>query len=61
MEEAWTQDTIDFQGEFYDIRLETTDRVRPYLHNGGRCSTSAATATPQDLCADHCDVYLVAG
>lgn len=60
LKQAWTQDYIDFQGEFYNLKLETTDPVRPYQQNGGPLLYFGGYSPPgKDLCAEHCDVYLM--
>jgi alkanesulfonate monooxygenase len=60
LKQAWTQDEIDYSGEFYNIHLSTTDPVRPYQQNGGPLLYFGGYS-PQgkDLCAQHCDVYLM--
>ncbi|MEM9774983.1 MAG: LLM class flavin-dependent oxidoreductase [Chloroflexota bacterium] len=60
LKQAWTQDYIDFEGEFYQIKLETTDPIRPYQQNGGPLLYFGGYSPPgKDLCAEHCDVYLM--
>ncbi len=60
LKQAWTQDYIDFQGEFYNLKLDTTDPVRPYQQNGGPLLYFGGYSPPgKDLCAEHCDVYLM--
>ena len=60
LKQAWTQDHIDFKGEFYDLKLETTEPVRPYQQNGGPLLYFGGYSDPgKDLCAEHCDVYLM--
>ncbi|MEM8859227.1 MAG: LLM class flavin-dependent oxidoreductase [Chloroflexota bacterium] len=60
LKQAWTQDYIDFNGEFYQIQLDTTDPVRPYQQNGGPLLYFGGYSPPgKDLCAEHCDVYLM--
>ncbi len=60
LKQAWTQAAIDFKGEFYDIKLETTDPVKPYQQNGGPLLYFGGYSDPgKDLCAEHCDVYLM--
>lgn len=34
LKQAWTQDEIDFQGKFYQLKL-SSDPVKPYQQNGG--------------------------
>ncbi len=60
LKQAWTQDSIRFKGEFYDLELETTDPVKPYQQNGGPLLYFGGYSDPgKDLCAEHCDVYLM--
>ena len=59
LKQAWTQDFIDFKGEFYQIDLKTTDPVKPYQQNGGPLLYFGGYSPDgKDLCAEHCDVYL---
>lgn len=60
LKQGWTQDHIDFKGEFYNIQLATTDPVKPYQQNGGPLLYFGGYSPPAvDLCAEHCDVYLM--
>jgi len=60
LKQAWTQDHIDFEGEFYNLKLSTTDPVRPYQQNGGPLLYFGGYSPDgKDLCAEHCDVYLM--
>ena len=60
LKQAWTQDHIDYQGEFYQFRLATTDPVKPYQQNGGPLLYFGGYSPDgKDLCAEHCDVYLM--
>lgn len=59
LKQAWTQDEIDFSGEFYKIKL-ATDPVKPYQQNGGPLLYFGGySPAGVDLCAEHCDVYLM--
>ena len=59
LKQAWTQDYIDFKGEFYQLRLPA-DPVKPYQQNGGPLLYFGGYSPPGvDLCAEHCDVYLM--
>jgi len=59
LKQAWTQDFIDFKGEFYNIKL-STDPVKPYQQNGGPLLYFGGySPSGVDLCAEHCDVYLM--
>ncbi len=60
LKQGWSQDHIDFQGEFYSITLDTTEPVKPYQQNGGPLLYFGGYSPPAlDLCAEHCDVYLM--
>ena len=60
LKQAWTQDHVDYAGEFYNIQLKTTDPVRPYQQNGGPLLYFGGYSPwGKDLCAEHCDVYLM--
>lgn len=59
LKQAWTQDVIDFKGEFYNLQLPT-DPVKPYQQNGGPLLYFGGYSPPGvALCAEHCDVYLM--
>ncbi|MEM7119540.1 MAG: LLM class flavin-dependent oxidoreductase [Chloroflexota bacterium] len=60
LKQAWTQDHIDFSGDFYNIKLDTTNPVKPYQQNGGPLLYFGGYSPfGKDLCAEHCDVYLM--
>jgi alkanesulfonate monooxygenase len=60
LKQAWTQDFIDFEGEFYNLKLNTTEPVKPYQQNGGPLLYFGGYSPDgKDLCAQHCDVYLM--
>jgi len=60
LKQGWTQDHIDFKGEFYHIQLNSTDPVKPYQQNGGPLLYFGGySSSAVDLCAEHCDVYLM--
>jgi alkanesulfonate monooxygenase len=59
LKQAWTQDRIKFKGEFYDLDLPT-DPIKPYQQNGGPLLYFGGySPAGVDLCAEHCDVYLM--
>ncbi|MDH3651572.1 MAG: LLM class flavin-dependent oxidoreductase [Saprospiraceae bacterium] len=59
LRQAWTQDEIRFQGEFYSFELATKP-VKPYQQNGGRLLYFGGySSAGVDLCAEYCDVYLM--
>jgi alkanesulfonate monooxygenase len=60
LKQAWTSENIDFEGEFYKMKLATTDPVKPYQQNGGPLLYFGGYSPDgKDLCAEHCDVYLM--
>ena len=60
LKQCWTQDHIDFKGDFYQIQLPTTEPVKPYQQNGGPLLYFGGYSPPGvELCAEHCDVYLM--
>jgi alkanesulfonate monooxygenase len=59
LKQGWTQDEIDFQGDFYNIKLNA-EPVKPYQQNGGPLLYFGGySPAGVDLCAEHCDVYLM--
>ena len=59
LKQAWTQDEINFKGDFYHIQLGT-EPVKPYQQSGGPLLYFGGYSPPGvDLCAEHCDVYLM--
>ncbi len=59
LKQAWTQDQIDFQGQFYQLQLDTAP-VKPYQQNGGPLLYFGGySPAGVALCAEHCDVYLM--
>ncbi|MEM7046887.1 MAG: LLM class flavin-dependent oxidoreductase [Pseudomonadota bacterium] len=60
LKQAWSQDTIDYQGEIYTLQGLSTDPVRPYQVGGGPLLYFGGYSPPAvDLCGAHCDVYLM--
>lgn len=60
LKQAWSQDTINFQGEVYDFSDLSTEPVKPYQQNGGPLLYFGGYSPPAlDLCGEHCDVYLM--
>ena len=60
LKQGWTQDHIDFKGEFYQLQLSTTEPMKTYQQNGGPLLYFGGYSPPGvDLCAEHCDVYLM--
>lgn len=59
LKQAWTKDEIDFQGKYYQFNLPTK-AVKPYQQNGGPLLYFGGYSPDGvDLCAEHCDVYLM--
>lgn len=60
LRQAWTRDEINYEGEIYNFKGLTTDPVRPYQQNGGPLMYFGGySPAALDLCAEHCDVYLM--
>ena len=59
LKQAWTKDFIDFKGDFYQLQLPSRP-VKPYQQNGGPLLYFGGySPAGVDLCAEHCDVYLM--
>jgi alkanesulfonate monooxygenase len=58
LKQAWTQEEINFNGKFYNLRLPT-DPVKPYQKGGPLLYFGGYSPDAIDLCAEHCDVYLM--
>jgi alkanesulfonate monooxygenase len=55
-----TDGPYEFKGKFYDITLPTTEPAKPYQQNGGPLMYfGGISPAAQDLCAKHCDVFLM--
>ncbi len=60
LKQAWTQDEITYHGEIYNFENVPTDPARPYQQNGGPLLYFGGySPAALDLCAQHCDVYLM--
>ena len=60
LRQAWTQNEINYQGEIYNFEGVPTDPARPYQQNGGPLLYFGGySPAAVDLCAQHCDVYLM--
>lgn len=60
MKQCWTQDEVHYRGDFYNIDLGWTDPAKPYQQNGGPLLYFGGISTDAvQLCADHCDVFLM--
>ena len=59
LKQAWTQDRIQFNGEYYQFDLPSAP-VKPYQQNGGPLLYFGGISEPaRDLCAEFCDVFLM--
>ena len=59
LKQCWTRDHLEFKGEFYDLELPTAP-TKPYQQNGGPLLYFGGYSPPGvELCAEHCDVYLM--
>ncbi len=55
-----TDGPFEFKGEFYNISLPTTEPAKSYQQNGGPLLYfGGISPAAQDLCARHCDVFLM--
>ena len=60
LKQAWTQDEINYEGQIYQFKKLSTVPVRPYQQNGGPLLYFGGYSPDAvDLCAQHCDVYLM--
>jgi alkanesulfonate monooxygenase len=59
LKQGWTQDRIQYRGEFYQFDLPS-DPIKPYQQNGGPLLYFGGTSeAARELCAQHCDVCLM--
>ncbi len=60
LRQAWTRDRIDHAGEVYQFQNVPTDPAKPFQHNGGPLLYFGGYSPDAlELCAEHCDVYLM--
>lgn len=60
LRQAWTRDTIDFDGEVYRFEGVSTDPAKPYQQNGGPLLYFGGYSPDAlELCGAQCDVYLM--
>lgn len=59
LKQAWTRDEINHEGEVYTFKGLTTDPARPYQTGGPLLYFGGYSPDALDLCAEHCDVYLM--
>ena len=59
LKQAWTKEEINFKGDFYNINLPSAP-AKPFQQNGGPLLYFGGySSAGVDLCAEHCDVYLM--
>ena len=58
LKQCWNDDEINFRGEFYNLNLRT-DPVKPFQQGGPLLYFGGYSPDGVDLCAEHCDVYLM--
>lgn len=55
-----TTGPYEWHGEYYNISLPNTEAAKPFQQNGGPLMYFGGISPPaQDLCAKHCDVFLM--
>ena len=60
LRQAWTRETIDYEGEIYRFAGLSTDPARPYQQNGGPLLYFGGYSPDAlELCGAQCDVYLM--
>ena len=61
LQALWRTDgPFEWKGQFYQISLATTEPAKPYQQNGGPLMYfGGISPAAQDLCAKHCDVFLM--
>jgi len=55
LKQAWTQDEINYQGKFYNLKLPSLP-AKPYQKNGPLLYFGGYSPPAVELCAEHCDV-----
>jgi alkanesulfonate monooxygenase len=61
LQALWRTDgPFEWKGEFYQLSLPTTEPAKTYQQNGGPLMYfGGISPAAQDLCAKHCDVFLM--
>jgi len=61
LQALWKTDgPFEWKGKFYNFHLPNTEAAKPYQQNGGPLMYFGGISPPaQDLCAKHCDVFLM--
>ncbi|MEM9075837.1 MAG: LLM class flavin-dependent oxidoreductase [Bacteroidota bacterium] len=58
LKQGWTQDEIDYQGKFYSMKVPSLP-IKSYQNGGPLLYFGGYSPAAVDLCAEHCDVYLM--
>lgn len=60
LQKLWTEETLEWHGRFYNLSLPTTEPAKTYQQNGGPLLYfGGISPAAQELCAKHCDVFLM--
>jgi alkanesulfonate monooxygenase len=60
LKQGWTQDRIEFHGKYYDIAPISAAPAKTWQQNGGPLLYfGGISPLAQELCAKHCDVFLM--
>lgn len=60
LQTMWSQDSIEWRGKYYNFNLASTEPAKPYQQNGGPLLYfGGISPLAQELCAKHCDVFLM--
>jgi alkanesulfonate monooxygenase len=60
LKQGWTQDRIEFHGKYYDIASISALPAKTWQQNGGPLLYfGGISPLAQELCAKHCDVFLM--
>ncbi len=59
LRQCWTKDQVDFEGEFYKVKLPDTLPVKPYQTGGPLLYFGGISDPAKELCAQYCDVFLM--
>ena len=59
LKQAWTRDMINHEGEIYTFKNVPTAPAKPYQTGGPLLYFGGYSPPAIELCAEHCDVYLM--
>ncbi len=60
LQALWTQDSLEWKGRFYNFTLPVTEPAKTFQQNGGPLLYfGGISPAAQELCAKHCDVFLM--